>query len=119
MRNLLRFLTKNSFIFLFIFYNRTFTKSDFNRFSLKGFSKMISFSAMSEIDSITKWLTKTAKKPQKTIKMCVLGLDNAGKTTILKSLSNEDIQYVMPTQGFNIKSLNKGNFKFNAWDLGG
>ena len=25
----------------------------------------------------------------------------------------------MPTQGFNIKSLNQGNFKFNAWDLGG
>ena len=37
--------------------------------------------------------------------MCVVGLDNAGKTTILKALSNEEIQTVMPTQGFNIKSL--------------
>jgi ADP-ribosylation factor-like protein 3 len=37
--------------------------------------------------------------------MCVIGLDNAGKTTILKALSNEELQYVMPTQGFNIKSL--------------
>lgn len=35
--------------------------------------------------------------PTKTIKMCILGLDNAGKTTILKALSNEEIQYVMPT----------------------
>ncbi|CDW85452.1 arf-like ras superfamily gtpase [Stylonychia lemnae] len=51
--------------------------------------------------------------------MCVVGLDNAGKTTILKALSNEEIQYVMPTQGFNIKSLQQGNFKFEAWDLGG
>ena len=25
----------------------------------------------------------------------------------------------MPTQGFNIKSLSSGNFKFNVWDLGG
>ena len=25
----------------------------------------------------------------------------------------------MPTQGFNIKSISRGNFKFNAWDLGG
>ena len=48
----------------------------------------------------------SSKKPAtKEIRMCVLGLDNAGKTTILKSLSNEEIQYVMPTQGFNIKSL--------------
>jgi len=39
------------------------------------------------------------------VRMCVVGLDNAGKTTILKSLSDEEIQYVMPTQGFNIKSL--------------
>ena len=51
--------------------------------------------------------------------MCVLGLDNAGKTTILRSLSNEDLQTIMPTQGFNVKSLTAGNFKFEAWDLGG
>jgi len=25
----------------------------------------------------------------------------------------------MPTQGFNIKSLSHGNFKFDLWDLGG
>lgn len=55
----------------------------------------------------------------KNIRMCVVGLDNAGKTTILKALSNEEIQSVMPTQGFNIKSLTQGNFKFEAWDLGG
>jgi ADP-ribosylation factor-like protein 3 len=62
-----------------------------------------------------------AKKPAmtKSVRMCVLGLDNAGKTTILRSLSDEDIQYVMPTQGFNVKSLSQGNFKFEAWDLGG
>lgn len=37
--------------------------------------------------------TLFAKKPAttKTVRMCVLGLDNAGKTTILKSLTNEDI----------------------------
>eukprot|EP00349_Pseudokeronopsis_sp_Brazil_P006680 CAMPEP_0202955894 /NCGR_PEP_ID=MMETSP1396-20130829/420_1 /ASSEMBLY_ACC=CAM_ASM_000872 /TAXON_ID= /ORGANISM="Pseudokeronopsis sp., Strain Brazil" /LENGTH=130 /DNA_ID=CAMNT_0049672647 /DNA_START=9 /DNA_END=398 /DNA_ORIENTATION=+ len=59
------------------------------------------------------------KEAEHEVKLCVLGLDNAGKTTILKSLSNEEIQYVMPTQGFNIKSLSQGNFKFNVWDLGG
>jgi len=45
--------------------------------------------------------------------------DNSGKTTILKKLSDEDILQVMPTQGFNIKSLKHGNFKLNMWDVGG
>ena len=35
----------------------------------------------------------------------MLGLDNAGKTTILKALSDEETSTIMPTQGFNIKSL--------------
>ena len=59
------------------------------------------------------------EKPKREIRMCVLGLDNAGKTTILKSLSREEIQHVMPTQGFNVKTLAVENFKFNVWDLGG
>lgn len=33
------------------------------------------------------------------------GLDNAGKTTILKKLNNESISDISPTLGFNIKSL--------------
>lgn len=33
------------------------------------------------------------------------GLDNAGKTTILKKLNDEDISRVSPTLGFNIKTL--------------
>ena len=65
-------------------------------------------------------LFKTKKKAtQREVRMCVLGLDNAGKTTILKSLSREEIQHVMPTQGFNVKTLTVENFKFNVWDLGG
>ena len=43
----------------------------------------------------------TSKEAQ----ILVLGLDNAGKTTILKKLSEEDITTIKPTQGFNIKSL--------------
>ena len=52
-------------------------------------------------------------------RILVLGLDNAGKTTILKTLSEEDIQHIMPTQGFNIKSLSRDGFKLNVWDIGG
>ena len=49
----------------------------------------------------------------------VLGLDNSGKTTILKKLSDEDISQISPTQGFNIKSLMHDGFKLNVWDIGG
>ena len=51
--------------------------------------------------------------------MCVVGLDNAGKTTILRSLSDENIDTIMPTQGFNVKKLSAGRLTFNVWDLGG
>merc|ERR1712137_899818 len=30
-----------------------------------------------------------------------------------------DITHIMPTQGFNIKSLQKDGFKLNVWDIGG
>ena len=50
-------------------------------------------------------LLRSLKRDDKEARILVLGLDNAGKTTILKSLSEEDISTIMPTQGFNIKSL--------------
>ena len=36
-------------------------------------------------------------------RILILGLDNAGKTTILRKLSDEDNTTTTPTQGFNIK----------------
>lgn len=47
------------------------------------------------------------------------GLDNAGKTTILKKFNGEDIESISPTLGFNIQTLEYGGFKLNVWDVGG
>ena len=48
------------------------------------------------------------------------GLDNAGKTTILKAFNNEDINTISPTLGFNIKSLEfKGYVLPRLWGGGG
>ncbi|KAG5457702.1 MAG: ADP-ribosylation factor-like protein 2 [Olpidium bornovanus] len=70
------------------------------------------------------------------------GLDNAGKTTILKRVNGEDVTSVSPTLGFNIKTLeHRGSvrkrrescagglflflsrpfweYKLNIWDVGG
>merc|ERR1711924_130264 len=64
-------------------------------------------------------ILRTMKKDEKEARILMLGLDNAGKTTILKKLSEEDISTIMPTQGFNIKSLVHEGFKLNVWDIGG
>jgi ADP-ribosylation factor-like protein 3 len=43
-------------------------------------------------------LLKGLKKNDKTVRLLVLGLDNAGKTTILKMLSDESPNETQPTQ---------------------
>ncbi|XP_056639766.1 ADP-ribosylation factor-like protein 3 [Diorhabda sublineata] len=64
-------------------------------------------------------LRKLRTAPEKELRLLLLGLDNAGKTTILKTLASEDISNVTPTAGFNIKSVNTDGFKLNVWDIGG
>jgi ADP-ribosylation factor-like protein 3 len=52
-------------------------------------------------------------------RMLVLGLDNAGKTTILKKLADEEPEDIRPTKGFNVKSVTMDGFKLNMFDVGG
>ncbi|KAJ6516418.1 GTP-binding protein [Mycena sanguinolenta] len=56
------------------------------------------------------------RQKEKEMRILFLGLDNAGKTTILKKLNGEDILSVSPTLGFNIKTFAHGKC---AWDVGG
>jgi len=63
--------------------------------------------------------SNTKKKKKRDAKILILGLDNAGKTSILKAISNEDIKSINPTKGFNAKVVNVENVKFVVWDLGG
>ncbi|KAL7452096.1 hypothetical protein ACHAWC_008233 [Mediolabrus comicus] len=57
----------------------------------------------------------------KEVRILILGLDNAGKTTILYRLQNESDEAVqtIPTIGFNVETLQYKNIKFQVWDLGG
>merc|ERR1711974_53141 len=64
-------------------------------------------------------LLRKMRKTDREVRILLLGLDNAGKTTILKMLSEEDVTHIMPTQGFNIKTLMHESFKLNVWDIGG
>ncbi|KAJ1558727.1 ADP-ribosylation factor-like protein 2, partial [Cladochytrium tenue] len=40
-------------------------------------------------------------------------------TTILKRINGEDISSISPTVGFNIQTLEHGQYKLNIWDVGG
>jgi len=52
-------------------------------------------------------------------KIVILGLQNAGKTTILYRLSLGQLVSTKPTIGSNVEEINLNNVKFQAWDLGG
>ena len=70
--------------------------------------------------SFQQFFVRKLKSPEaKDMRILLLGLDNAGKTTILKSLASEDISTITPTQGFNIKSVQTSGFRLNVWDIGG
>ena len=55
----------------------------------------------------------------KQMRILMLGLDAAGKTTILYKLKLNEGVNTIPTVGFNVESVSYKNVKFNVWDVGG
>ena len=53
------------------------------------------------------------------MRMIIIGLDNAGKTTILYKLHLGEIVTTVPTVGFNVETMTYSGLKFQVWDLGG
>lgn len=55
------------------------------------------------------------------MRLLMLGLDAAGKTTILYKLKTHPDEEIttIPTVGFNVETVNYKNIKFNVWDVGG
>ncbi|KAL8804880.1 MAG: hypothetical protein Q9182_002282 [Xanthomendoza sp. 2 TL-2023] len=81
-------------------------------------------------------ILRKARLKDKEMRILMLGLDNAGKTTIVKKLLNEDVNTVSPTLGFIIRTIeyegwfdssfddsmgsySLGRYKLNIWDVGG
>lgn len=60
-------------------------------------------------------ILKKLKRKEKEIRILILGLDNAGKTTIVKKLNGEDTNTISPTLGFNITTLVHNDFNLNLW----
>jgi len=55
----------------------------------------------------------------KEMRVLMLGLDAAGKTTILYKLKLDQGVSTIPTVGFNVETVTFKKVKFNVWDVGG
>ncbi|CAH8535273.1 unnamed protein product [Heterobilharzia americana] len=71
--------------------------------------------------SITSEMGKLFSKlfGSKEMRILMLGLDAAGKTTILYRLKLGSSVSTIPTVGFNVETVTYKNVKFNVWDVGG
>jgi small GTP-binding protein len=56
---------------------------------------------------------------KKTMRILMVGLDAAGKTTILYKLKLGEVVTTIPTIGFNVETVEYKNVSFTVWDVGG
>lgn len=53
------------------------------------------------------------------MRLLMLGLDAAGKTTILYKLKLGEVVTTIPTIGFNVETVSYNHISFTVWDVGG
>ena len=56
---------------------------------------------------------------KKEVRILMVGLDAAGKTTVLYKLKLGEIVTTIPTIGFNVETVQYKNINFTVWDVGG
>eukprot|EP00033_Pygsuia_biforma_P001355 GCRY01001535.1.p1 GENE.GCRY01001535.1~~GCRY01001535.1.p1 ORF type:complete len:328 (+),score=54.26 GCRY01001535.1:245-1228(+) len=66
--------------------------------------------------NLYRWIKR---RREKRIRILLLGVDNAGKTTLLHALKEEDPELVTPTWGFNTEETKMREFIVTFFDLGG
>ena len=57
--------------------------------------------------------------PSTPCRILMIGLDNAGKTTVLYKLKLGEVVTTLPTIGFNVETVEYKNISFTVWDVGG
>eukprot|EP00794_Sanderia_malayensis_P007948 gene7948-8805_t len=57
--------------------------------------------------------------PKMEMRVVALGLDNAGKTSILFKMKQDEFVSAITTIGFNVETIEHKSMKFTIWDVGG
>jgi small GTP-binding protein len=67
------------------------------------------------------WIQKIMSSfgQQKNTKILLLGLDGAGKTTLIYKLKLGEFLSTIPTIGFNVEAIKYKKLNMTVWDLGG
>uniref|UniRef100_A0A7S2XAV3 ADP-ribosylation factor n=1 Tax=Lotharella oceanica TaxID=641309 RepID=A0A7S2XAV3_9EUKA len=56
---------------------------------------------------------------RKHVRVVMIGLDAAGKTTVLYKLQLGEVVYTIPTIGFHVETVEHKSLDFQVWDIGG
>ncbi len=64
-------------------------------------------------------LTKKGDASEVEKRIILLGLDNAGKTSLLFQIKDQEFKTTVPTIGLNIESVSYKNYAITFWDVGG
>ncbi|KRX42953.1 ADP-ribosylation factor 1-like 2 [Trichinella murrelli] len=98
------------------------------RFPLSVNSKSVQSADQSETESDTVQRCQSRMRSctlfkglfgKKEVRILMVGLDAAGKTTILYKLKLGEIVTTIPTIGFNVETVEYKNISFTVWDVGG
>jgi len=70
------------------------------------------------VDSLLDWLKSLFWKQE--MELTLIGLQNSGKTTLVNVIATGTYtEDMIPTVGFNMKKVTKGNVSIKLWDIGG
>lgn len=73
---------------------------------------------MRMVESVVAWFRSLFWKQE--MELTLVGLQNSGKTTLVNVLSSGSFsEDMIPTVGFNMKKVTKGNVTIKFWDIGG
>ncbi|PIA26629.1 hypothetical protein AQUCO_09100059v1 [Aquilegia coerulea] len=69
-------------------------------------------------DSLLNWLRSLFFKQE--MELSLIGLQNAGKTSLVNAIATGGYtEDSIPTVGFNMRKVTKGNVTIKLWDIGG